>query len=119
MREIEHLTSKLNLLTLDYNLERITAANYPVIELKPVSKSVIKKIIKQSYTNIPEDDIDRITEFAHGFPQMAVLISEARLNGEDTLVTLNDSEIANKLLWGRDNEDKSKLEVIKACSIFP
>lgn len=118
VREIEHSTSKLNLLTLDYNLERMSAANYPVIELKPVSSTVIKKIIKQSYTNIPEDDINRIAEFAQGFPQMAVLISEARLNGEDTLGTLNDSEIANKLLWGRDNEDKFKLEVIKACSIF-
>lgn len=118
VHETEHSTSKLNLLTLDYNLERISAANYPVIELKPVSSTVIKKIIEQSYNNIPEEDINRIAEFAQGFPQMAVLISEARLNGEDTLGTLNDSEIANKLLWGRDIEDRFKLEVIKACSIF-
>lgn len=116
VREIEHPTSKLNLLTIDYNLEKISA-NYPIIELKQVSTQVIKKIIKQSY-NIADEEINRIAEFAQGFPQMAVLISEARLNGDETIGTLNDTEIANKLLWGRDREDELKLEVIKACSIF-
>ncbi|MBU3213977.1 hypothetical protein LL033_20660 [Clostridium estertheticum] len=117
VKEVKHESSALSLLTLDYNLEKITA-DYPIIELKQVSTEVIKKIIKQSYSQIPEEDINRISEFAQGFPQMAVLISEARLNGEDTIGTLNDSEIANKLLWGRDKPDDIKLEVIKACAIF-
>ncbi len=117
VNEIKHKSSKLNILTLDYNLETISC-DYPIIEIKQVSTDVVKKIIKQSYNNIPDDDINRIAEFAQGFPQMAVLISEARLNGEDTLGILNDTEIANKLLWGRDNPDDLKLEVIKACSIF-
>lgn len=116
VREVEHADSKFNILTIDYNLEKITS-NYPIIEIKQVSKEIIKKIIKQSY-DISEEEINRITEFAQGFPQMAVLISEARLNGEKTIGTLNDSELANKLLWGRDKEDELKLEVIKACSIF-
>jgi hypothetical protein len=117
VREIEHQESKLSILTLDFNLENITAP-YPIIQINQISTDVIKKIIKQSYKNIPEDDINRIADFAQGFPQMAVLISEARLNGEDTIGTLNDTEIANKLLWGRDNEDELKLEVIKSCAIF-
>ena len=49
---------------------------------------------------------------------MAVLIAESRLNEEENIGELKDSDIADKLLWGRDEKDSIKLEVIKSCAIF-
>lgn len=117
LREILHDSSRLSLLTLDYNPESINA-DYPIIELKPVSSGVIEKIIKQSYSNLSQEDIRRVVQFSQGFPQMAVLIAEARLNDEESIGTLKDSDIANKLLWGRDEKDSIKLETIRSCAIF-
>ncbi|MBE6051552.1 MAG: hypothetical protein E7214_13130 [Clostridium sp.] len=116
-KEVMHSDSRLSLLTLDYNIEK-GRGSYPIIELKKTSDEIIKKIIKQSYETISDEDIERIIKFAEGFPQMAVLLAEARLNDEETIGQLNDTDLAKKLLWGREERNEEKYEFIKGCAIF-
>jgi hypothetical protein len=64
-------------------------------------------------------DLDRIVNFAQGFPQMAVLLAEARLNEDPKIGQLTNDDLANKLLWKR-GEDKNSdyISILQACSLF-
>ena len=115
--EIGHNESLLSLLTLDYTPEQ-TQNDEAVIEIKPVSDEVIKKIIQRAYPNLQENDVNRIVEFSEGFPRMAVLLAEARLNEEDSIGNIKDYDLVKKLLWGTEGENKVALDVISACAIF-
>lgn len=115
-REINHMSCNFSILTLDFNPDE--KCECEIIKLKPVSDDVIKGIITQSYKDLGDSDISRIVEFSMGFPQMAVLLSEARLNEEHTVGNLNNNILVNKLLWGRRLEDRKSLDVISACALF-
>ncbi|WP_219834813.1 hypothetical protein [Paenibacillus sp. R14(2021)] len=114
--EVEHTNSKLSLLTLDFNPDKHDTC--PYIEIDPVSDSVIKGILEQAYQGLPKPDIDRIADFAQGFPQMAVLLAEARINFSSQLGSLQNDEILKKLLWGRNHEDPVAYKAITTCSLF-
>ena len=113
---VEHEDSRLSLLTLDYDPSKLANAN--LIKLDRASNSVIKKMLDQHFSGLPDTDLARITEFAQGFPQMAVLLAKARLREEPDLSELTDNDLLQKLLWGRSQENQEALQVITACSLF-
>jgi len=115
-REIEHPDSRLSLLTLDYNPESNDDEN--VIPLQPASNEVIEGIIKQSCPGLRDIDIKRIIEFADGFPQIAVMLANARLNDAPDIGDLKDKVLIDKLLWGRESKNEEAYKVIKSCSLF-
>jgi hypothetical protein len=115
--EIEHSESHLNLLTLDFNPERYNS-DHPYIQLKQVSDEIIKGIISQGYPGISPEDVERIVDFAQGFPKIAVLLARARLNKDDDIGSLRDDSLIDKLLWGRNGRDPIKHKVISACALF-
>lgn len=115
-RVVTRSDSNFSLLTLDYDLERLN--DCPYIELKPTSDQVIKGILKQTYPELLEGDIDRIAQFAQGFPQMAVLLAKARLDGESTIGKLHDTILLNRLLWGREQRNERSHQVISTLSLF-
>lgn len=116
-KEIEHSDNQLSLLTLDFNPER-PQVNHPYIELKPTSSQIIKEMLKQAYPGLPDPDIDRIAEFAQGFPLMAVLLADARLNNESDIGSLNNDSLVDRLLWGRRQREPEAQSVITACALF-
>lgn len=115
--EIEHTGSQLNLLTLDYNPGRYNS-DHPYIKLNQVSDTIINGIITQSYPGISQEDVERIVQFAQGFPKIAVLLAKARLNEDDDIGSLRDDTLIDKLLWGRNDKDSIKQKVISACALF-
>jgi len=115
-REIEHSDSRLSLLTLDYNPE--SNSDEHIISLKPASNEVIRGIVEQSYPELQSLDIDRIVEFAEGFPQIAVMLAKARLNEAFDMGNLNDDILIKKLLWGRRDQNDNAHKVISGCSLF-
>src|SRR5665648_1047752 len=104
-REITHHDSKLSLLTLDYNPEQTSAGNYPHIRLEPVTDNIIRDIIQQAYPSLNDTDIGRIVEFAQGFPQMAVLLADARLQQAENLGSLRDNILLERLLGINSKEN--------------
>lgn len=115
-KQVRHEKSNLSLLTIDYNPEK-NSEEY-LIRIGVSSDEVIEGIIKQKYPTLKDSDISRIKEFAQGFPAIAVLLGKARLNDEKDIGSLNDTVLMNKLLWGRNSEDKEALEVISSISLF-
>ncbi|MCZ7398200.1 MAG: hypothetical protein O8C62_00715 [Candidatus Methanoperedens sp.] len=115
-REIEHPDSRLSLLTLDYDPESCDDCNF--IKLKPASEEVIKGILKQSYPGLQDLDINRILEFAEGFPKIAVILAKALRDNVHDIGNLNDNTLMEKLLWGRGPQNDDARKVISACSLF-
>lgn len=115
-REIEHSDSRLSLLTLDYNLES-NDDDY-IIKLERVSNDVIKEIVQQTHSELSDPFINRIVEFAQGFPQIAVKLAEANFNEVRDLKGLSKNTLRDKLIWGRKPENETARKAIVACSLF-
>lgn len=114
-REIQRTNSKMSLLTLDYNLEK--SSQTATVHLKQLSDNQIKEMLEPVYgKQIP--DLDRIVSFAQGFPQMAVLLADARLEREPDMGRLTDDELARKMLWGGRDPVERDERVLKGCALF-
>jgi len=114
-REVKRSDSKLSLLTLDYNLER--ASQTETIFLKQLPDKNIKQMLEPVYGK-EIHDLDRIIAFAQGFPQMAVLLADARLDKEPEMGRLTDDELAHKMLWGGREPSAEDEQILRGCSLF-
>lgn len=115
-RVVSRPGSKLSLLTLDSDLGQSGDGLH--IELGRLENPMITEMLTHHFGNaLP--DIDRVVEFAQGFPQMAILIANARINEEPNLGKLTDDLITRKLLWGEANEINATDEkVLIGCALF-
>ena len=115
--QIENQDSRLSLLTLDYNTERYSGTR--TICLNPLNDDLIKQMLESKYKyKIP--DLSRVVSFAQGFPLMAVLIAEARLENEEDIGNLTDEEIVSRMLALGSNRklDEEAHKVLMGCSLF-
>lgn len=113
--EIQRTNSKLSLLTLDYKPERASQTN--IIQLKKLSDEHIKKMLEPVYGK-QISDLDRIVTYAQGFPQMAVLLADARLDREPEMGRLTDDDLAHKMLWGSRNPIEKDEKILRGCALF-
>lgn len=114
-REIQRTDSKLSVLTLDFNLER--SSHNVIIQLKQLPDEFIKQMLETTYGE-RISDLNRIVTFAQGFPQMAVLLADARLDQEPEMGKLTDDYLANKMLWGGREHDEKDEKILKGCALF-
>jgi hypothetical protein len=117
VREVRRADSKISLLSLDYNFDTVSAQT-KTFTLEALDDSELLQLLNPIYKDrLP--DLDRITSFAQGFPQMAVLLAEARLIEDPRIGELTEDELANKLLWSRgENENPDHLKILQVCSLF-
>lgn len=114
-REVKRSDSLLSLLTVHYNPE--SDADTHQILLEPISAECIKEMLTPLFGDqIP--DLDRIVSFAQGFPQMAYLLAQARIDNARDLGSLTDDALLEKLLWGGDDKDKDYEKILQGCSVF-
>jgi hypothetical protein len=115
--QIRHRNSRLSLLTINADPEeRITDTQ--IIRLRQAPDSVIKAMLQPVYSGLTAADLDQVTRYAEGFPLMAVMLSEARLNEDPQLGNLSDDVLVRRLLWGSRSEEKPALDIISACALF-
>lgn len=116
-REVRRENSQISLLTLDYNLDSVSASTV-CFKLEPMHDEELLQLLNPKYKDrLP--DLERIVNFAQGFPQMAVLLAEARLIEDPRIGELTEDELANKLLWRRNEaENPERLKILQACSLF-
>lgn len=116
-REIRRENSQLSLLTLDYNFDSVSHSTV-CFKLNPMADEELLLLLSPAYKEkLP--DLRRVVAFAQGFPQMAVLLAEARLSEDPQIGALTEDELANKLLWRRgEAENSEKLRILQACSLF-
>ncbi|WP_144091163.1 hypothetical protein [Pseudomonas kilonensis] len=117
VKEVRREGSQIRLLTLDYNFDSISAPTV-CFKLEQMSNDELFQLLSPVYDHVLSD-LKRIVDFAQGFPQMAVLLAEARLNEDPRVGVLTEDELARKLLWKRDEaEDPICLKILQACSLF-
>ena len=116
-KEVRRESSQISLLTLDYNFESVGQSTN-VFKLCAMTNLEIINLLKPTYEGrLP--DLDRVASFAQGFPQMAVLLAEARLSDDPRIGELTEDDLAHKLLWGRnEQETPEKIQILQACSLF-
>lgn len=113
-REALKVGSNIVLITIDFNLENQPSTNGKEFLIKQLDNSKIKAMLEPEF-GAKIEDLDRIIEFAQGFPMMAVLISKARLANEKDVGKLTDDRLAKKLLVPlKNNQEK----ILKASSLF-
>lgn len=117
VREVRRESSQVSLLTLDYNLDSVSSSTV-CFRLEPMSDKELLQLLNPIYKDrLP--DLERIVSFAQGFPQMAVLLAEARLIEDPRIGELTEDELANKLLWRRGEvENPERLKILQVCSLF-
>ena len=117
VREVRRDTSKISLLSLDYNFDSVSRLTN-CFTLSQMTDEELLQLLGPIYKEkLP--DLDRIVKFAQGFPQMAVLLAEARLAEDPRIGELTEDELANKLLWKRNEiENQEYLKILQACSLF-
>lgn len=113
--EIKRTDCKLSLLTLDYNFDH--ASQTAIMHLKQLPDEYIKQMLEPVYGD-QISDLDRIVSFAQGFPQMAVLLADARLEQEPEMGRLTDDDLAHKMLWGGRVHDEKDEKILKGCALF-
>lgn len=117
VKEVRREGSRVRLLTLDYNFDSIAAPTV-CFKLGQMTDEELFQLLSPVYNNVLSD-LKRIVEFAQGFPQMAVLLAEARLNEDPRIGSLTEDELASKLLWKRNEaENPACLSILQACSLF-
>jgi len=118
VQEVRRESSKISLLSLDYNFETVSAQTTSLYRLEQMSNDELLKLLNPIYQyKLP--DLDRIVNFAQGFPKMGVLLAETRLNEDPKIGQLTDDELASKLLWKRgEDENSDYLSILQACSLF-
>ena len=117
VREVRRTSSQISLLSLDYNFESVSPET-DCLRLNQMEDSELLQLLSPHYRGRLAD-LDRIVAFAQGFPQMAVLLAEARLNEDPKIGELTGDDLANKLLWRRgDHESQEYLRILQACSLF-
>jgi hypothetical protein len=117
VKEVRRESSKVRLLTLDYNFDSIAAPTI-CFRLEQMTDEELFQLLSPVYNNVLPD-LKRIVDFAQGFPQMAVLLAEARLNEDPRIGSLTEDELASKLLWKRNEPESPEcLRILQACSLF-
>jgi hypothetical protein len=114
---VRRVDSNLSLLTLDYDLEG-SANEEHVMRMEPATDEVIKGIVEQTCPGLLDADVSRVVDFAQGFPQVAVLLGRARLQGAQDLGALSDSDLADRMVSGRRGASDTARNVLRVCAMF-
>ncbi len=115
-QETQRIDSKISLLTLDYNIENVGQTQ--LVHLKQMNDKYIEQMLEPVYGKKIRD-LDRIVSFAQGFPQMAVLLADARLDRDLDMGRLTNDVLASKMLWGDDdNQSEEEEKILQGCALF-
>jgi len=124
--EIGRTGSKFKLITIDYNVaeefdkSKTGIENYIFLNnLEFID--VVKNILTDQFDQrLDSSHIEQIAEYSEGYPGMAVLFAQARLDGVDNLTEQLGDEVIERLAFGREweHKDETKFEILKACSVF-
>src|SRR6266545_1299545 len=117
---VKHGDSKLSLLTIGHDPEASATSteDFPYIQLGTADDNVIAAMLKQHYAPLAEADINFIVkEVARGFPQMAVLVADARLQKREIHTAVEDS-LLRRMLGAPPDAESPAFQVIRHCALF-
>ncbi|PEN12746.1 hypothetical protein CRI94_12015 [Longibacter salinarum] len=111
--------SRVRLLTLDYDFDKGEGRGERV-ELSPeVQRPVVRKMLEETPAarGLSKPDLERVEEFAQGFPLIAELLLETWETEGVGGDTLSDERLITRMLFGR-SDDPEKRHMIRCCALF-
>ena len=112
--------SKLAVFTLSHDMGTVPSPALPY-KLERLSREAIEEILKTEAPGLPGDVIRRLSQFADGYPRIAVLLSESYLanrEGSENFLTISDDNLINQLINGRQMDSRTTRRVLQGLSLF-
>ena len=95
--------SRIVVFTISYDLSKVPAPAYH-FPLNPLDKQNINELIRVNETQLPNNVIDRISDFSGGYPRIAVLLVESYLAADtspEDFLRIKDEALLDRLIGGR------------------
>ncbi len=107
--------SRLALITMSYEVGRLPI---PTIELnaEPLERETIEEILRQEYPGIPSEVTRRLSEFADGYPHIAVLLADQYVEEGNTgaYFSVSDDRLMHRLIGGSTSPDSYQFRITRA-----
>ncbi len=116
--------NRLALITLSYEKGNTPSPSLP-LKVTKLNQDSIKKILQAEAPALPKDVIDRLSQFADGYPRIGVLLAESYLasksDNQKDFLDVSDEALMNRLIGGSnttsDHFRKTK-KVLQGLSLF-
>jgi pimeloyl-ACP methyl ester carboxylesterase len=109
-------TSKVNLLTIEYDIREDQPEQTDVFSLEPSSIELIEKILNARYPHLGQQNSRTISEFSGGNSRIAIALAET-IEKDENISTLKDEELFKRLFHQRHDQDKSLEKTAQALSL--
>ena len=107
---------RLALITMSFEVGRLPM---PAVELhaEPLERETIEEILRQEYPGLPTSATRRLSEFADGYPHIAVLLADQSVVEEKTeaYFSVPDDSLMNRLIGGSASHDSYQFRTTKAA----
>jgi hypothetical protein len=115
-KEVNKTECLLKIVTVGYSDEQVDDSIH--IKLSPLSGEAIKQILSPILVGLDSSDVDRVAQFAQGYPLMATLIAEQYQKEGRLLGSIESRSVVKKLIDGDGGITDDEREVLSACSLF-
>lgn len=109
-------TSKLSLLTVEYDVRDDLPDETDVFKLEPNSIEVIEKIIANRFNYISQIDRRSISEFSGGNARIAIALANT-IKRSETLTGFNDEELFKRLFQQRNGSNENLIKSAESLSL--
>lgn len=114
---VRKASSKISLLTIEYDIRDDQPDNTEVFELKPSSDSLIEKLLEKRYPHLSQVNARAIAEFAGGNARVGLALADT-VGKSGTLANLSNDQLFQRLFVQRHHYDKPLQVMAEALSLL-
>lgn len=115
-QQITNKSTKLSLLTIEYDISDDSPEQTDVIHIEPSSISLVAKLVQRRFPAVGYDNAMQIAEFAGGNARLAIALANT-VNTEETLSKFSDEDLFKRLFEQRKGKDERLLESAELLSL--
>jgi hypothetical protein len=108
--------SMLSLVTIEYDIQDDQGEGTDVFVLEVASINLTKNLIRRRFPQLSPVDAKRVADFSGGNARIAIAIAE-RIEKDDSIATLSDSELFRRLFQQRHEHDEVLFIAAQALSL--
>lgn len=106
---VQRSGSRVSLVTIDHEIPPSSRRDGETLLVELASESVVEGMIRQIAPDLHIEDHRRLVKFAHGFPQMAILLGQAWLK-DSSIASATDDELFDRIVLGRKPSNEALLK---------
>lgn len=115
-KEVNKTECLLKVVTIGYSDEQVDNSIH--IKLSPLNDDSIKQILLPILVGMEPSEVERVAQFAQGYPLMATLIAEQYQKEGQLLGSIESSSVVRKLIDGDGGITDAEKDMLSACSLF-